>query len=269
MNRDLFKQILNSRTQRDRGVFLSDSHFLFPFSIPLEDIWPDCNIIFTKVQAILYFLFIYTNYKWANLTTCTNILVKIEIQPLHSSLESTRFKGLFVHYNETFEICSFIVYKYKTFTLSKWTKSSSHCKPFFFTSGWLLKAILFSDDFQRVFYLSFTSSRTHKKKILPLFRKKRESKNHFSWIIRNLLQRTFSSQTFVLYAFLKHRYHDRRRNAPTMEHRKKAATFAATMVDPTGVPARIDTNIPISAQTTDSTTEQTVTERKLLKFAHL
>ena len=49
-----------------------------------------------------------------------------------------------------------------------------------------------------------------------------------------------------------------------MEHRKKAATFAATMVDPTGVPARIDTNIPISAQTTDSTTEQTVTEQKLL-----
>ena len=61
-----------------------------------------------------------------------------------------------------------------------------------------------------------------------------------------------------------HRYHDRHRNAPTMEHRKKDTTFAATIVDPTGVPARIDTNIPISAQTTDSTTEQTVTERKLL-----
>ena len=38
------------------------------------------------------------------------------------------------------------------------------------------------------------------------------------------------------------------------------------MVDPTGVPARIEIRSPASAQTTESTAEQTVTEKKLRKI---
>ena len=38
-----------------------------------------------------------------------------------------------------------------------------------------------------------------------------------------------------------------------------------TIVDPTGVSMRIETMIPASAQTTEITAEQIVTERKLLK----
>lgn len=41
---------------------------------------------------------------------------------------------------------------------------------------------------------------------------------------------------------------------------------AATMVEPTGVPARIATRIPISEQTTEVTAAATVTEKKLLKM---
>ena len=41
---------------------------------------------------------------------------------------------------------------------------------------------------------------------------------------------------------------------------------AATMVEPTGVPARIATRIPISEQTTEITAAATVTEKKLLKM---
>ena len=39
----------------------------------------------------------------------------------------------------------------------------------------------------------------------------------------------------------------------------------ATMVDPTGVPARIAIKIPSSEQSTEITAEATVTEKKLLK----
>ena len=48
-------------------------------------------------------------------------------------------------------------------------------------------------------------------------------------------------------------------------HTRKAAMSVMTIVDPTGVSIRIETMIPISAQTTDITAAQTVTERKLLK----
>ena len=41
---------------------------------------------------------------------------------------------------------------------------------------------------------------------------------------------------------------------------------AATMVEPTGVPATMETSMPASAQQTDRIAEQTVTERKLLKI---
>lgn len=40
----------------------------------------------------------------------------------------------------------------------------------------------------------------------------------------------------------------------------------ATMVDPTGVPARIDNNIPVIAQRTDIITEHTVTLRNVLNI---
>ena len=46
---------------------------------------------------------------------------------------------------------------------------------------------------------------------------------------------------------------------------KKAIISAATIVEPTGVPARIEINIPSSAQKTERKAEQIVTERKLLK----
>lgn len=42
------------------------------------------------------------------------------------------------------------------------------------------------------------------------------------------------------------------------------ATSTATIVEPTGVPAQIDIIIPEKAQTTDTITEQIVTERKVL-----
>lgn len=43
----------------------------------------------------------------------------------------------------------------------------------------------------------------------------------------------------------------------------KATASAATMVEPTGVPARIETRIPARAQTTERTAENTVTFLKL------
>lgn len=44
----------------------------------------------------------------------------------------------------------------------------------------------------------------------------------------------------------------------------KATIFIATIVEPTGVPARMDNRIPITAQITDNTTEQTVTLKNVL-----
>ena len=44
-----------------------------------------------------------------------------------------------------------------------------------------------------------------------------------------------------------------------------AATSAATIVDPTGVPAKIEITIPESAQSTDRTAEKIVTILKLWK----
>ena len=55
-------------------------------------------------------------------------------------------------------------------------------------------------------------------------------------------------------------------SAPAAEHTAKAATSAATMVDPTGVPARIEIRSPASAHITDSTAEQIVTDLKLPKI---
>ena len=45
----------------------------------------------------------------------------------------------------------------------------------------------------------------------------------------------------------------------------KAKMSTATIVEPTGVPARIETSIPSEAQVTDKHAEQTVTDLKLLK----
>ena len=53
--------------------------------------------------------------------------------------------------------------------------------------------------------------------------------------------------------------------APMMKKRKNTAISAATMVEPTGVPAKIEVNSPISAQTTDTIAAQIVTLLKLLK----
>ena len=55
-------------------------------------------------------------------------------------------------------------------------------------------------------------------------------------------------------------------NSPIRLQRKKAPTFAATMVEPTGVPARIEISIPVTAQITDRITEKIVTDLKLLKM---
>ena len=52
------------------------------------------------------------------------------------------------------------------------------------------------------------------------------------------------------------------------EQTKNARISTATMVEPTGVPARMETRIPSAAQLTDSTAEQTVTDRKFWKKAH-
>ena len=46
---------------------------------------------------------------------------------------------------------------------------------------------------------------------------------------------------------------------------RKAVRSAATIVLPTGVPARIEIRRPAIEQTTETTAEQMVTERKLLK----
>ena len=51
---------------------------------------------------------------------------------------------------------------------------------------------------------------------------------------------------------------------PNRENRAKAAMSTATMVDPTGVPARMDIRIPVNAQMTESMAEHMVTDRKLL-----
>ena len=53
--------------------------------------------------------------------------------------------------------------------------------------------------------------------------------------------------------------------APQSVKMPNTAMFTATMVEPTGVPARIETAMPKTAQTTEITAEQTVTERKVLK----
>lgn len=44
------------------------------------------------------------------------------------------------------------------------------------------------------------------------------------------------------------------------------AMFTATIVEPTGVPARIEIKMPTVAQITESTAAHTVTARKLLKM---
>ena len=51
-----------------------------------------------------------------------------------------------------------------------------------------------------------------------------------------------------------------------MQQIKKATLSAATIVEPTGVPARIDKSIPLIAQHTDNTTEHTVTLKNVLKI---
>ncbi len=53
--------------------------------------------------------------------------------------------------------------------------------------------------------------------------------------------------------------------AKRAEQIKNARISTATMVEPTGVPARMETRIPSAAQLTDSTAEQTVTDRKFWK----
>jgi len=45
-----------------------------------------------------------------------------------------------------------------------------------------------------------------------------------------------------------------------------ATILTATIVEPTGVPPRIETSMPVSAQNTDNIEEQTVTPLKLLKI---
>lgn len=47
---------------------------------------------------------------------------------------------------------------------------------------------------------------------------------------------------------------------------RKAAKSAATIVEPTGVPAKIEIKSPEIEQIDESTAEQIVTERKLLKI---
>ena len=51
-----------------------------------------------------------------------------------------------------------------------------------------------------------------------------------------------------------------------MQQIKKATISAATIIEPTGVPARIDKSIPLIAQHTDNTTEHTVTLKNVLKI---
>ena len=53
-------------------------------------------------------------------------------------------------------------------------------------------------------------------------------------------------------------------NMPTTEKRANNTIFIATIVEPTGVPASIETNIPIAAQVTAVTTEHIVTDLKVL-----
>ena len=50
---------------------------------------------------------------------------------------------------------------------------------------------------------------------------------------------------------------------PVTEQSANAATSTATIVDPTGVPARMEMTIPEKAHTTDKAAEQTVTPLKL------
>ena len=49
---------------------------------------------------------------------------------------------------------------------------------------------------------------------------------------------------------------------PRAEQIKNARISTATMVEPTGVPAKMEIKMPSAAQLTDSTAEQTVTDRK-------
>ena len=52
---------------------------------------------------------------------------------------------------------------------------------------------------------------------------------------------------------------------PTAVNSRKAARSTATIVEPTGVPARTEIKRPVSEQITETTAEHIVTERKLLK----
>ena len=52
---------------------------------------------------------------------------------------------------------------------------------------------------------------------------------------------------------------------PMIQQITNAARSAATIVEPTGVPAKIETMIPNAAQMTESTEEDIITLRKLLK----
>ena len=49
---------------------------------------------------------------------------------------------------------------------------------------------------------------------------------------------------------------------PRTEQIKNARISAATMVEPTGVPAKMEIKMPSAVQFTDSTAEQTVTDQK-------
>lgn len=51
---------------------------------------------------------------------------------------------------------------------------------------------------------------------------------------------------------------------PARQHKPKATMSTATMVEPTGVPARTEATMPTKAQLTDNTAEQMVTARKFL-----
>ena len=51
-----------------------------------------------------------------------------------------------------------------------------------------------------------------------------------------------------------------------MQVKKKITISTTTIVEPTGVPTRMETRIPVNEQNTDNVAEQTVTVLKLLKI---
>lgn len=51
---------------------------------------------------------------------------------------------------------------------------------------------------------------------------------------------------------------------PTIEQMTKATISTATMVEPTGVPAKMEARIPKTAQNTENIAENTMTDLKLL-----